>query len=85
MRKIVFRAHADTVGTDTAELEIYPDDVTDKELDDAAHQFGQNHWESYDASETEEESEEYYEACDAWWEDYDPEKHAGLVNDPDED
>ena len=84
MRKIIFQAHADTVGTDTAEIFLYPDDVTDKQLDDDAQQFGQNHWESYDSSETEEESDEYYGACDAWWEVYDPEKHAGLADDPDE-
>lgn len=85
MRKIVFQAHADTMGTDTAKLHIYPADVTEKELDEDAQQFGQNHWESYDSSETEEESDEYYEACDAWWEDYDPVKHAGMVDDPDEE
>lgn len=74
MRKIVMEAHADTVGTDTAELYEFPAETTDKELDDYAQGFGQNHWDSYDSSETEEESEEYYEACDSWWREYDPEK-----------
>ena len=71
-------AHADTVGTDAAELFDFPDDVTTKELDEYAQGFGQNHWESYDSSNTEEESEEYYEACDAWWEEYNEEEHSWM-------
>ena len=73
MRKVVFHAHADTVGTDTCELFGYPDDVTPEQLTEDCQQFGQNHWESYDSSENEEESEEYYQACDAWWVDYNEE------------
>lgn len=84
MRKIVFRAHAHTLGTDAAELVEYPDDATAKELDDGALDFGYNHWDSYmpdigDEDSDYEDEEQYYEDCDAWWEDYDPENHDGII------
>lgn len=72
------KAHADTVGTDTEELLFFSDETTNKQLDAYAQEFGQNHWDSYDYSETEEESEEYYQACDAWWEEYNEDEHGDL-------
>jgi hypothetical protein len=83
MRKIVFRAHADTVGTDLYRLEELDDSVTGKDLEDIATDIGHEHAQSYSPSTVEEEDyesyEEFYEAyleqCGWWWEEYDPAKH----------
>ena len=91
MRKVVFQAHADTVGTDTASLVVFEpnedgSEVTDKYLDDYADQFGMEHWNMYEPSYNEEDFEtyddfldDYYEQCGSWWEEYNPKEHNGLL------
>lgn len=85
MRKIVMKAHANTVGTDTEELMFFSDKTTDKQLDAYAQEFGQEHWNSYEEGDYSGEGafgytdpDEYYEACDAWWEVYDEDEHGDL-------
>jgi hypothetical protein len=85
MRKIVFFAHANTVGTGTQELVLFDDNVTTKELDEYAQEFGMEHANAYDRGFDEEDEyededayyDDYYAQCGWWWEDYDPAKHNG--------
>jgi len=86
MRKIVFFAHADTVGTDHAELVQFNSPITDKQLDEYCQEVGQEHANSYDQGEyggeddDYEDESQYLEQCGWWWEEYDAEKHDGLTN-----
>lgn len=89
MRKIVFRGHAHVVGTDYAQLEEIRDGVdgpiTDKALDDWAQELGQewaNMFEPEMGGEDDdfEDEEDYLQACGWWWEEYDPEKHDGIIS-----
>lgn len=85
MRRIVMKAHANTVGTDTEELFFFPDETTNQQLDDYAQDFGQEHWNSYEEGDYSGEGDfgytdaaEYYEDCGAWWEEYDEEEHSWM-------
>lgn len=89
MRKIVFFAHADVVGTDHAELVCFEDlnglEVSDRFLDDYAQDFGYEwtgQWEPDCGGEDDdyESVDQYYEACGWWWEEYDPAKHNGELS-----
>jgi hypothetical protein len=93
MRKIVFGYHTGYYGMDSHEVVEFPDDVTDLELDDYAWEGAVQYAESYgihppsdedfdeDGFEIENEDSPCYsgENIEGWWEDYDPEKHDGLV------
>lgn len=88
MRKIVFRGHADIVGTDYARLEEIEDDVdgpiTNGALDDWAEELGiewANMFEPDIGGEDDdyEDVEDYYQACGWWWEEYNPEMHDGII------
>lgn len=85
MRKIVFFAHGNVVGTDTADLQVFEDDVTTEHLDAFAESFGMEWADSYDFGPDEDEDPEeyeqnYYEACGWWWEEYSPAKHNGVID-----
>ena len=84
MRKIVFFAHADTVGTDTAELVVFENGISDKEADEYCQDLGYewtSQWEpSYGGEDDQyEDPDQYYEACGWWWEDYCPAEHNGKL------
>jgi hypothetical protein len=87
LRKIIFQGHADTVGTDTAEIIEFPDDATDKEISDCCDDWGHEMANMWDRGDYEEEGYETYEEgyddflqqCGWWWEEYEPEKHDGLL------
>lgn len=84
MRKIVFFAHADVVGTDTAELVVFAEGITDKGADEHCQELGyewSSQWEPSCGGEDDqyEDYDQYYEACGCWWEDYDPVKHNGKL------
>jgi hypothetical protein len=84
MRKIMFRAYGDCVGTDFYQLEEFPDDVTEKELDDTAEDLGRSWVDCFgpqtdleDFESEEDYWQDYYEQCGWWWEDYNPDEHDG--------
>jgi hypothetical protein len=95
MRKIVFRLLAGFAGTDAAELEEFSDSVTDEELNEESWQRAIQHAESYgiypesyleglseqEIQELEDSGEidNYTDSIEGWWEDYDPEKHDGIL------
>lgn len=95
MRKIIFHLSTGFAGMDATDNGSYPDDVTTEELDNDAWQRAIQHAESYGIypdSDLEDISAEdydhlvqsgdadnYTDNIDGWWEDYDPEKHDGLV------
>lgn len=77
-RKVVFFAHAGTVGTDIAQGFIFDDDVTDEMLSDDAWQFALDHAESYSIywspnmvdeadQEEEEDGDQYSDSIEGWW------------------
>lgn len=87
-RKVVFRADAGICGTDAAEGFIFPDGTTNEQLDAEAWQFGLNHAESYgihwsadmvNDEDQDEDGDQYSDAIEGWWEEYDPEEHDGLI------
>ncbi len=90
-RLIVFSLDTGYCGTGSHEFEVFPDDVTEAELDDEAWERALNHAESYGIYTYEEMPEDYNEEEADWnsdaysgniegyWEDFDPEKHDGLV------
>lgn len=92
MRKIVFTSHTGYCGMDGHDFDVYPDDVSDEELDTIAYEYALQNAESFgiypvewnDEDEDEDaggarfDSDKYSENIDGWWEDYDPEKHDGL-------
>lgn len=85
MRKIVFFAHADCVGTDHQELVCFEGEVSNPFLDDYAEEFGYNwtsSWEPDCGGEDDdyEDPDQYYEQCGWWWEEYDPTKHNGVID-----
>lgn len=93
MRKIVFQMHADTVGTDNAELHIFQHDekgeVSNRFLDNYAQDLGTGWADMYmpdiGGEDSDYQSEdEYYEACGWWWEEYSPAKHNRLLDSDDE-
>ena len=95
MRKIIFHLSTGFAGMNATDNGSYPDDVTDKELNDDAWQHAIQHAEFYGIypySDLEDISLEDYDHLvqsgdidnyssnvEGWWEDYDPEKHDGLV------
>ena len=92
MRKIIFHLDAGFAGMDGTENGTYNDDVTVQELDAEAWERAVQHAESYgvypeedkpdDWNEDDEggwNSDQYSHNIEGWWEDYDPEKHDGLV------
>ncbi len=88
MRKIVLRGSAKTVGTSFAELVEFPDDVTEDQLDRAAWHASIENAESYGWSYTgsdelldDEEYDDYISdsELDYFWEEYDSEKHDGIL------
>ncbi len=89
MRKIVFSAHADTVGTDAKELVCFEpvngEEVTDSFLDSYARDFGYEwagQWEPSCGEEDDyyEDADQYYENCGWWWEEYNPAEHNGHID-----
>lgn len=90
-RLIVFSLDAGFCGMDGHEFAVFDDDVTDEELADEAWQRALNHAGMYgiylqseyeddpDITEEELDSDTYSENIDGYWEDFDPEKHDGLV------
>lgn len=91
-RLIVFSLDAGVVGTDGHEFDIFPDDITDDELNEEAWQRALNHADMYgiypsgdrhEGDEDEEDdgwtSDQYSDDIEGCWEDFDPEKHDGLV------
>lgn len=95
MRKIIFHLSTGYAGMDSTDNGTYPDDVTTEELYNEAWQMAVEHAASYgvyplsdlegisdeDMAELEENGDDdnYTDNIDGWWEDYDPEKHDGLV------
>lgn len=89
MRKIVFWAHGDCVGTDTKELVCFPDidgvPVSNIHLDQYAESFGYDWagmWEPNcgDEDDDYEDSSQYYEACGWGWDEYNPSEHNGEID-----
>ncbi len=88
-RLIVFSLDAGFAGTDSHEFEVYPDDVTEDELNAEAWERALAHADSYgiypecdreyyeDADEMDDDS--YTDNIEGSWEDFDPEKHDGRV------
>lgn len=89
MRKIIFFAHTGYAGMDSVDNGLYPDDVTDEELNDDAWHHALDNAEAYGIYPTPDDFEydededdygdQYSDNIEGWWEDYDPEKHDGLV------
>lgn len=94
MRKIVFILNAGCAGTDTAELVEFPDNVTEDQLNREAWERALGWAESYgiypecdkpeDYDENADEKcgwgvDEYSDNIDGYWEDYDAEKHDGIL------
>lgn len=95
MRKIIFHLSTGFAGMNSTVNGSYPDNVTDEELDDHAWHLALEHASSYgvypssdlegisdeDMAELEENGDvdNCTDNIDGWWEDYDPEKHDGLV------
>lgn len=89
MKKIVFFYDAGFVGTNTAELVEFEDDITNDELDryawEGAVQWAE-HYGVYPESdrdlngETDEEFDDSYsDNIEGYWEVYDPTKHDHLI------
>jgi hypothetical protein len=92
MRKIIFRLEAGFAGMDAAENAVFADDVTEVELDNEAWERAIEHASAYGVYPTEDKpddwdedeesdwrSDQYSDNIEGYWEDYDPEKHDGLV------
>ncbi len=95
MRKIVFFYSTGYVGMEGAALVEYPDDVTEDILNEEAWQHAVQHAESYgiypeedlqdisdeeyEAMEESGELDNYSHNIEGYWEDYNAEKHDGLL------
>lgn len=91
MRKIIFHLDTDTVGTAGHEAVAFDDDVTEKEIEACGWQLALANAEmygiypldaqpeDYDKEDTDWQSDEYSDAIEFRWEDYDPKKHDDLV------
>lgn len=89
MRKIIFQMHADTVGTDNAELHCFEGEVSTAFLDSFAQSLGTDWADMYmpdigGEDDDYEEEGQYYENCGWWWEEYSPAKHNGFLDSDDE-
>lgn len=89
MRKIVFHAHADCVGTDHYELVCFEpvngEEVNNAFLDSYAQDIGYEwagQWEPSCGEEDDdyESADQYYEACGWHWEEYNPAEHNGHID-----
>lgn len=88
MRKIVLRGSAKTVCTDFAFLVEVPDDISNEELDrmaweESIENAGSYGWD-YTGSDELLEDDEYDQyvtdsELEYYWEEYDPEKHDGIL------
>lgn len=84
MRKIIFRGSGKTVGTDFAEAQLVPDNITDEQLSQYAYDISVENAQMYgwdlvdDYSENEYEHEVTSDDLEYYWEEYDPEEHDGL-------
>lgn len=92
-RLIVFSLDTGFIGMKGHEFAVFDDDITDDELNNEAWQRALNHADMYgiypsedrhNGAEDEEEddgwtSDQYSDNIDGSWEDFDPEKHDGLV------
>lgn len=84
MRYIVFLLDAGMAGTDSAEFAEFDDSVTDDELSAEAWERALDHASSYGVYTMSDmpddwHSDEYSDNIDGYWEEYDPEKHDGLI------
>jgi hypothetical protein len=89
MRRIIFILDGPTVGMTSYEAHSFPDDATDKEIDDACHIASVEHLQSYgydfDPDWSGDEEDEFgfspehiiTEMEYGSWEPYDPEQHEG--------
>lgn len=89
MRKIVFWAHGDCVGTDHKELVCFEpvngEEVSNPFLDSYAQDFGQGwagQWEPSCGGEDDdyEDEDQYWENCGWGWDEYNPAKHNGEID-----
>lgn len=85
MRKIVFREHGPYCGTDDATLEEFPDGISDADLDQIClenlYEVAER-WPPQEEGDFEDEEDDYQnhlDSCGSWWEEYDPEKHDGIL------
>lgn len=90
-RCIVFSLDVGFCGTDTHEFEVFPDNITEAELDNEAWERALAHADSYGVYPESQKPDDYEEDDAGWnsdeytdniegtWEDFDPEKHDGLV------
>lgn len=90
-RLIVFSLDTGFIGMEGHEFDVFPDDITDDELNEEAWRRAVDHADMYgiyprseyendpDITDEELDSDTYSEAIDGYWEDFDPEKHDGLV------
>lgn len=88
MRKIYFKYSTGYCGMDAAEVADFPDNITDKELNDYAWEGALNNAEMYgiypsddvDMSDIDddENGDSYSDNIDGYWQEYDPEKHDGT-------
>ena len=89
MRQIVFRQdNSKSLGCDGAVLEEWPDDATDKALSEYAHDLAVewiSSWfdiiEGYDELSEDDDENDFIEIqeVEGWWEEYNPEKHDGIL------
>lgn len=83
-KKMVLHLYAGFAGTDSAEFWLVPATATEEEINVVAWQSALNHAEMYgiypesERPEDEEDSDDYSDNIDGYFEDYDPEKHDGL-------
>jgi hypothetical protein len=93
MRKIIFHLEVGYAGMDATDNGLFSDNITDEELDQEAWERAVQHAESYgfypysyeqeydeEYDDQEEDGDQYSDNIEGWWEDYDPEKHDGLVS-----
>ena len=90
-RLIVVRMFAGFAGTDGADFYSVDPGMSQQDLEDFAWQCGKDHAEMYgvypreeyldcdEVSDEDLDSESYSDNIEGWFEDYDPEKHDGLV------
>lgn len=92
MRYIVFLLNAGMVGTDSAEFVEFDNCVTNEDLDEESWQRALDHAAMYgvypmhempeDFDEEESDhwtNDSYSDNIEGYWEEYDPEKHDGLI------
>jgi hypothetical protein len=91
MRKIIFHFETGSCGSEGTEAASFPDNVTEEELNIEAWERAIQHAESYgiypesdlafysDEELAEIDDNDYSSGIEGWWEDYNPEKHDGLV------